>query len=93
MGRVRDESELFALQIGARSPALRAEDRPPIDVTLVLDTSGSMEGQPLALLQASARRSPTTCGIRSPSISPTAPYTEPSRMPVMLYPICSLSTP
>ena len=50
MGRVRDAPEQFVLQIGVRSPALTKKDRPGIDVTLVLDTSGSMEGQPIAML-------------------------------------------
>jgi Ca-activated chloride channel family protein len=55
MGHLHGTNGQFSLQIGVRSPALDAEDRPPIDVTLVLDTSGSMQGQPLALLQEVCR--------------------------------------
>ncbi len=58
-GQVRVKPELarlegapegeFALQIGISSPAITNADRPLMNVTLVLDESGSMSGQPIAL--------------------------------------------
>lgn len=47
--------EQYALQIGVRAPDLAAADVRPLHVVLVLDSSGSMAGQPLALLRHSVR--------------------------------------
>lgn len=45
----------YLLQIGVSSPEVTDEARPPINVTLVLDRSGSMKGEPIELLRESAR--------------------------------------
>lgn len=50
----KDDGE-YALQIGVRSEVITRTTRPPLSVTLVLDTSGSMEGEPLELLQEVCR--------------------------------------
>ncbi|MCA9707391.1 MAG: hypothetical protein KDK70_16185, partial [Myxococcales bacterium] len=44
----------FLLQIGVSSHSLSAATREPINVTLVLDTSGSMSGHPMDMLEASS---------------------------------------
>ncbi len=46
---------LYALQLGVQSERLAAADRRPMNVTLVLDTSGSMSGTPMDLLRASVQ--------------------------------------
>lgn len=48
-------SDTWTLQIGVSSPSIPAEARAPMDVTFVLDTSGSMSGHPIEMLQASCR--------------------------------------
>jgi Ca-activated chloride channel family protein len=45
------EEGLYALQIGVQGRSLNDQQRRPINVTLVLDTSGSMSGSPIALLK------------------------------------------
>ena len=45
----------YVLQIGVSSEVVAADARPPINVTLVLDASGSMEGAPMDMLKASSR--------------------------------------
>ena len=45
----------YVLQIGVSSEAVASDARAPINVTLVLDTSGSMEGPPIEMLKASSR--------------------------------------
>jgi Ca-activated chloride channel family protein len=45
----------WLLQIGVSSELIDVDHRPPMNLTFVLDTSGSMEGEPLELLQASCR--------------------------------------
>jgi Ca-activated chloride channel family protein len=45
----------YLLQIGVSSEAITAEARAPINVTLVLDTSGSMEGEAMEMLKATCR--------------------------------------
>ncbi len=49
-----DEGE-YTLQIGVSSPALSNDARELMNVTLVLDTSGSMDGKPMDMLKASCR--------------------------------------
>src|SRR5690606_26293213 len=44
----------WSLQIAVTSEAMTAAERPPINATLVLDTSGSMGGESLALLQSAS---------------------------------------
>lgn len=44
----------YLLQIGISSEAM-GDDRPPINLVLVLDTSGSMEGTPMDMLKESCR--------------------------------------
>ncbi len=53
-GETDPEGE-YVLQIGVSSEAIADEERPPINVTLVLDTSGSMSGQPIEMLKATCR--------------------------------------
>ncbi len=51
-----DEAEgEYLLQIGVASPLATVAARPPMNLTFVLDTSGSMDGAPLQALQASCR--------------------------------------
>jgi Ca-activated chloride channel family protein len=51
---VEDESQ-FYLQIGVGSEAVTNEQRAPLNLTLVLDESGSMSGQPIDMLKESCR--------------------------------------
>ena len=44
----------YLLQIGVTSEQLDAETRAPMAITLVLDTSGSMEGRSMDMLKESA---------------------------------------
>jgi Ca-activated chloride channel family protein len=48
------EHPRWALQIAVTSEAMSASERPPMNVTLVLDTSGSMGGESIALLKATS---------------------------------------
>jgi Ca-activated chloride channel family protein len=48
------EHPRWSLQIAVTSEAMSASERPPMNVTLVLDTSGSMEGKSIALLKATS---------------------------------------
>ena len=50
-----DLTQDFALQIAVQSQAASDEDRAPMHFVLVLDTSGSMEGEPMRLQQAAVR--------------------------------------
>lgn len=45
----------FQMQIGVASELMTPEERPPMNVTLVLDTSGSMAGTPIELLRETSR--------------------------------------
>jgi Ca-activated chloride channel family protein len=45
------EHPRWSLQIAVTSEAMRADERPPMNVTLVLDTSGSMRGKSIHLLR------------------------------------------
>jgi Ca-activated chloride channel family protein len=46
----------YVLQIGVASEAMTNETRPPMNLTFVLDTSGSMAGHSLEMLQATCRQ-------------------------------------
>lgn len=53
---VQGEAEgTYTLQIGVASEAIAAADRAPMNITLVLDTSGSMEGHAMDMLIATCR--------------------------------------
>ena len=45
----------YQLQLAVSSETMTPEDRPPMNVTLVLDTSGSMAGPPMELLKETCR--------------------------------------
>ena len=45
----------YELQLAVSSELMTEDERPPLNVTLVLDTSGSMSGQPIELLKHSCR--------------------------------------
>ena len=47
--------QTYNLQIGVRSPDIDPSDRRPVNLTLSLDTSGSMAGTSIALVRASCR--------------------------------------
>lgn len=50
-----DEPGEYLLQVGVSSRALADDARAPVDLTLVLDTSSSMAGEPMELLVDSSR--------------------------------------
>lgn len=50
-----DDGPRYALQLGVRSPDLDDAARDPVHLTFVIDTSGSMGGQPLDLAKATLR--------------------------------------
>lgn len=52
---MEDDPTTWRLQLAVSSEAMTPEERPPINVTLVLDTSGSMGGQPIELLKETSR--------------------------------------
>ena len=52
---VEGETSTWALQLAVSSEVMTPEERPAMNVTLVLDTSGSMEGEPIELLKATSR--------------------------------------
>jgi Ca-activated chloride channel family protein len=49
------EQPHYELQLAVSSEQMTDEERPPMNVTLVLDTSGSMAGEPIELLRHSCR--------------------------------------
>jgi Ca-activated chloride channel family protein len=49
------EQPRYELQLAVSSESMTDEERPPMNVTLVLDTSGSMQGEPIELLRHSCR--------------------------------------
>lgn len=50
-----DKPGHYRMQIGVRSKSWNYETRPAMNLTFVLDTSGSMSGPPLQMLKASVR--------------------------------------
>lgn len=55
LARVGDSQDTFTLQIGVSSEEIANADRPLMNITLVLDESGSMEGQSMAMQKAACR--------------------------------------
>ncbi|NVB37361.1 VWA domain-containing protein [Pseudenhygromyxa sp. WMMC2535] len=55
MAPVEGEEARWRMQIGVSSEVMTPEERPPMNVTLVLDTSGSMGGEPIELLRETCR--------------------------------------
>ncbi len=53
MRRTDAERGEFTLLLSAQGRAMRAEDRPPMNIVFSLDTSGSMTGEPIELLKDS----------------------------------------
>ena len=51
----RDADDAYTLQIAVTSETIAAEARAPMNITFVLDTSGSMEGHPMDMLEATCR--------------------------------------
>lgn len=49
------EDPRWQMQIAVASEVMTADERPPMNVTLVLDTSGSMSGAPINLLRETSR--------------------------------------
>ncbi|MFV8751469.1 vWA domain-containing protein [Nannocystaceae bacterium ST9] len=45
----------YRLQLAVASEQMSAEERPPLNLTLVMDTSGSMEGEAIELLRESGK--------------------------------------
>lgn len=53
MHAIADTEGDFLFQIGVTGEAWSPDDRPPVNLTLLLDESGSMEGKPMQMLQQS----------------------------------------
>jgi len=53
MRPVEGSEGLYALQIGVRAPDLAEEERRPLNITMSLDTSGSMSGHPIEMVRES----------------------------------------
>ena len=51
-----DTGDEYVLQIGIASEAMANDERPPMSLTFVLDTSGSMEGHSLEMMKATCRQ-------------------------------------
>ncbi|MEE9383766.1 MAG: VWA domain-containing protein [Nannocystaceae bacterium] len=49
------ETERYIMQLAIRSETVADDERAPINVTLVLDTSGSMSGEPMELMRESCK--------------------------------------
>jgi Ca-activated chloride channel family protein len=49
------ETPHYQLQLAVTSEQMNDAERPPMNITLVLDTSGSMSGEPIELLKESTR--------------------------------------
>jgi Ca-activated chloride channel family protein len=52
---VEDDPTTWRLQLAVSSEEMAPEERAPMNVTLVLDTSGSMGGEPIELLKETSR--------------------------------------
>ncbi|WP_181234536.1 vWA domain-containing protein [Enhygromyxa salina] len=50
-----EDAPHYQLQLGVTSEEMTDAERPPMNITLVLDTSGSMSGEPIELLEHSCR--------------------------------------
>ena len=50
-----EAEDTYQLQLAVTSEVMAPEERPPMNVTLVLDTSGSMAGEPMELLKETCR--------------------------------------
>jgi Ca-activated chloride channel family protein len=55
MAPVEGPEATWQLQLAVSSEAMTPEERPPMNVTLVLDTSGSMAGEPMDMLKETCR--------------------------------------
>jgi Ca-activated chloride channel homolog len=55
LARVGDSDDTFTLQIGVSSERIANADRPLMNITLVLDESGSMEGTSMEMQKAACR--------------------------------------
>ncbi len=55
LARVGDSEDTFTLQIGVSSEKIANADRPLMNITLVLDESGSMEGPSMDMQKAACR--------------------------------------
>jgi len=55
LARVGDSKDAFTLQIGVSSEQIANADRPLMNITLVLDESGSMEGKSMDMQKAACR--------------------------------------
>ncbi len=55
LARVGDSKDAFTLQIGVSSEQITNADRPLMNITLVLDESGSMEGKSMDMQKATCR--------------------------------------
>lgn len=55
LARVGDSQDSFTLQIGVSSEQIANSDRPLMNITLVLDESGSMEGTSMAMQKAACK--------------------------------------
>jgi Ca-activated chloride channel family protein len=55
MAPVQGQEATWQLQLAVSSEAMTPDERPPMNVTLVLDTSGSMAGEPMNMLKETCR--------------------------------------
>jgi Ca-activated chloride channel family protein len=51
----REDDDAYTLQIAVTAETIAPEARAPMNITFVLDTSGSMEGHPMDMLKATCR--------------------------------------
>ena len=55
MAPVEGQDAVYDLQLAVASETMTPDERPPMNVTLVLDTSGSMAGEPMNMLKETCR--------------------------------------
>jgi Ca-activated chloride channel family protein len=55
MAPLEGQDATWQLQLAVSSETMTPEERPPMNVTLVLDTSGSMAGEPMDMLKETCR--------------------------------------